>query len=55
MMLTVICSTTYIGQVMAYENQKEPEHDKATRKGELALLLFSIGAKHSSKSDGAIC
>ncbi|KAF7433062.1 hypothetical protein PC9H_005008 [Pleurotus ostreatus] len=35
-------ATTYIGQVMAYENQKEPEHDKATRKGELALLLFSI-------------
>ncbi|PFH52834.1 hypothetical protein AMATHDRAFT_73959 [Amanita thiersii Skay4041] len=35
-------STTYMGQVMAYELQREPDHDIATRTGEFALLLYSI-------------
>lgn len=28
---------------MAYENQKEPDPDIATRSGEFAMLLYSIG------------
>lgn len=28
---------------MAFELQKEPEHDVATRTGEFAMLLYSIG------------
>ncbi|KAL0949413.1 hypothetical protein HGRIS_009474 [Hohenbuehelia grisea] len=35
-------ATTYIGQIMAYELNKEPNSEVATRKGEFALLLFSI-------------
>jgi solute carrier family 45 protein 1/2/4 len=35
--------TTYVGQVMAYEHNMEPDKDLATRKGELAMLIFSIG------------
>ncbi|KAI0081691.1 MFS general substrate transporter [Panus rudis PR-1116 ss-1] len=37
-------STTYIGQVMAYEQQSDPDQDTATRMGELAMLLYSIVA-----------
>ncbi|KAJ3489701.1 hypothetical protein NLI96_g1934 [Meripilus lineatus] len=37
-------STTYIGQVMAYESQTEPDRDTATRIGELAMLIYSIVA-----------
>ncbi|KAF5387983.1 hypothetical protein D9615_000522 [Tricholomella constricta] len=33
-------STTYMGQVMAYELQKEPDHEYATRTGEFAMLLY---------------
>ncbi|KAJ8523423.1 hypothetical protein ONZ45_g135 [Pleurotus djamor] len=35
-------ATTYIGQIMAYELKKEPDPDVATRRGEFAMLLFSI-------------
>jgi len=35
-------STTYVGQVMAYELQKEPNAETATRTGEFAMLLYSI-------------
>jgi hypothetical protein len=28
---------------MAYENQKEPDAELATRSGEFAMLLYSIG------------
>ncbi|KAI0353572.1 MFS general substrate transporter [Trametes cingulata] len=37
-------STTYIGQVMAYEMDREPDHDFATRTGAFAMLLYSIVA-----------
>ncbi|KAL1946895.1 hypothetical protein VTO73DRAFT_14999 [Trametes versicolor] len=37
-------STTYIGQVMAYELDAEPDHDYATRTGAFAMLLYSIVA-----------
>lgn len=40
--------TTYMGQVMAYEHQKEPDADLATRTGEFAMLLYSIGMPGSS-------
>ena len=35
--------TTYIGQIMAYENNAEPDKDVATRTGEFAMLIYSIG------------
>lgn len=35
--------TTYMGQIMAYEHQKEPDPDVATRTGEFAMLIYSIG------------
>jgi len=35
-------STTYMGQVMAYERKKEPDPELATRTGEFAMLLYSI-------------
>lgn len=35
--------TTYVGQVMAGEIGREPNADFATRKGELAMLFYSIG------------
>ncbi|KAK7695940.1 hypothetical protein QCA50_000579 [Cerrena zonata] len=35
-------STTYIGQIMAYEQGRDPDHDVATRTGELAMLFYSI-------------
>ncbi|KAJ7765006.1 hypothetical protein DFH07DRAFT_370837 [Mycena maculata] len=35
-------ATTYVGQIMAQEEGKEPDADLATRKGELAMLLYSI-------------
>ncbi|KXN86414.1 General alpha-glucoside permease [Leucoagaricus sp. SymC.cos] len=35
-------STTYVGQVMAQELDREPDHDLATRKGELAMLIYSV-------------
>lgn len=38
-----LSSTTYVGQVMAYETGLEPDHEYATRTGELGLLLYSIG------------
>ncbi|TFY65644.1 hypothetical protein EVG20_g5453 [Dentipellis fragilis] len=37
-------ATTYVGQVMAYEMQAEPDIDVATRTGEFAMLLYSIVA-----------
>ncbi|KDQ64622.1 hypothetical protein JAAARDRAFT_28261 [Jaapia argillacea MUCL 33604] len=37
-------ATTYVGQVMAYEKQAEPDNDLATRTGEFAMLLYSIVA-----------
>jgi hypothetical protein len=35
--------TSYMGQVMAYEENKEPDPEYATRTGELAMLIYSIG------------
>ncbi|EAU84891.2 hypothetical protein CC1G_00410 [Coprinopsis cinerea okayama7 len=35
-------STTYVGQVMAHEIGKEPDHEYATRLGERAMLIYSI-------------
>ena len=32
-----------MGQVMAYELNKEPDPEIATRTGELAMLIYSIG------------
>ncbi|KAI6047428.1 major facilitator superfamily domain-containing protein [Pisolithus marmoratus] len=37
-------STTYVGQVMAYQLDEEPDIEHATRIGELAMLLYSIVA-----------
>lgn len=36
-------STTYVGQVMAYQLGQEPDIEIATRTGEFAMLLYSIG------------
>jgi solute carrier family 45 protein 1/2/4 len=35
-------ATTYMGQVMAYELNKEPDPVLATRTGELAMLIYSV-------------
>jgi solute carrier family 45 protein 1/2/4 len=35
-------STTYMGQIMAYELDREPDGDLATRTGELAMLIYSV-------------
>lgn len=35
---------------MAYEHQKEPDADLATRTGEFAMLLYSIGEFIITKS-----
>ena len=32
-----------MGQVMAYQLDREPDPELATRTGELALLIYSIG------------
>ncbi|KAF5344144.1 hypothetical protein D9758_008829 [Tetrapyrgos nigripes] len=37
-------STTYMGQIIAQEEGKEPDADEATRRGEFAMLLYSIVA-----------
>ncbi|EIN10403.1 MFS general substrate transporter [Punctularia strigosozonata HHB-11173 SS5] len=37
-------STTYVGQVMAYETGEEPDPEYATRTGELGMLFYSIVA-----------
>ncbi|KAJ7180236.1 major facilitator superfamily domain-containing protein [Mycena crocata] len=37
-------ATTYMGQIMAQELGEEPDSDLATRKGEFAMLLYSIVA-----------
>jgi solute carrier family 45 protein 1/2/4 len=37
-------ATTYVGQIMAYENNAEPNADVATRRGEFAMLIYSIVA-----------
>jgi solute carrier family 45, member 1/2/4 len=37
-------ATTYVGQIMAYEHQEEPDSDVATRTGEFAMLIYSIVA-----------
>ncbi|KAG8900774.1 hypothetical protein FRB99_005764 [Tulasnella sp. 403] len=37
-------STTWVGEVMAYELDKDPDPDVATRAGEFALLIYSIVA-----------
>ena len=42
--LTWRCSTTYIGQVMAREQNAEPDSEYATRVGALSMLLNSIVA-----------
>jgi hypothetical protein len=35
--------TTYMGQIMAYELKKEPHPELATRTGEFAMLIYSVG------------
>lgn len=37
-------STTYVAEVMAHELGHEPDRDKATRAGSLALLIYSFGS-----------
>jgi hypothetical protein len=32
-----------MGQVMAYEQNKEPDPELATRTGEFAMLMYSVG------------
>ena len=32
-----------MGQIMAYEQKKEPHPELATRTGEFAMLIYSIG------------
>lgn len=39
--------TTYVGQVMAYEHKTDPDKDIATRTGEFAMLIYSIGKPHA--------
>jgi solute carrier family 45, member 1/2/4 len=39
----VYSSTLYVGQVMAYELRRDPTVDEATRTGELAMTIHSIG------------
>jgi hypothetical protein len=41
--LRSLFSTTYMGQVMAHELGEEPDRDIATRTGEFAMLIYSIG------------
>ena len=40
--------TTYMGQVMAYELGREPDPELATRTGEFAMLMYSIGTHRLS-------
>lgn len=47
-------STTYVKEVMANELGREPDIDKATRAGSLALLIYSFGTPrddHSALTD----
>ncbi|VDB98727.1 unnamed protein product [Peniophora sp. CBMAI 1063] len=37
-------STTYVGQIMAYEEDREPNAEVATRTGALAMLFYSLVA-----------
>jgi len=37
-------ATTYMGQVMAYELDREPDGEIATRTGEFAMLIYSVVA-----------
>ena len=39
----IVLRTTYMGQVMAYELGREPDPELATRTGEFAMLMYSIG------------
>ena len=43
LLLIIQYRTSYMGQVMAYEHNKEPDPELATRTGELAMLIYSIG------------
>jgi solute carrier family 45, member 1/2/4 len=42
--LTCVSRTTYIGQIMAYQDNKDPDVDIATRAGNFALLMYSLVA-----------
>jgi hypothetical protein len=46
MVILILHRTTYVGQVMAQELGQEPDHDLATRRGELAMLIYSVGASN---------
>lgn len=37
-------STTWVGEIMAYEIDRDPDPEEATRKGEFALLIYSFVA-----------
>ena len=37
-------STTWVGAVLAYEINEEPTTDRATRAGEFAMLIYSVGS-----------
>ncbi|KAG9007123.1 hypothetical protein FRB90_009533 [Tulasnella sp. 427] len=37
-------STTWVGEIMAYELDRDPDPEEATRKGEFALLIYSLVA-----------
>lgn len=47
--LYLLCSTTYIGQIMAQQYDREPDKDLASRTGALAMLLHSIGMTSAPK------
>ncbi|KAF9451657.1 MFS general substrate transporter [Macrolepiota fuliginosa MF-IS2] len=40
--MLIFFRTTYVGQIMAHQIDQEPDHDLATRKGELAMLIYSV-------------
>jgi len=42
MNLTLV-RTTYMGQVIAAEENQEPDAEEATKRGAFAMLLYSIG------------
>lgn len=53
--LNFYCSTLWVGQVMSVELNKDPEVDDATRMGEFALMIHSIGASSLLTSNHHVC
>ena len=49
--MTILCRTTWIGEIMARERGIDPPVEEATRAGDLAMLFYSIGVYFSHSSD----